>query len=75
MGAWTDEVYSPPLRRHHERVAKARRIRRGPRIWTHRLEHRILRGCDADLILWPDCSGHMTITGDLRPGQLELVPP
>jgi|SRR5271156_2121831 hypothetical protein len=22
---------------------------------THRLEHRILRGCDAELLLWPDC--------------------
>jgi hypothetical protein len=92
------------LRRHHERVAKARRIRilrsHGawvprqewpydrlgcsawePRIWrsmerlvmnepgwwthatviqparieTHRLEHRILHGCDADSLLWPDC--------------------
>jgi hypothetical protein len=82
------------LRRHHERVAKARRIRIllshgawvppqawGPKIWhsmerlvmnepgwwtratviqparikTHRLEHRILGGCDADLLLWPDC--------------------
>jgi hypothetical protein len=82
------------LRRHHERVAKARRIRIlrgygawvprhawGPKIWhsmarlvmnepgwwthatviqparikTHRLEHRILRGCDAELLLWPDC--------------------
>jgi hypothetical protein len=81
------------LRRHHERLAKARRIRIllshrawvrdacGPKIWqsmqrlvmnepgwcmhatvvqparikTHRLEQRILRGCDADLIPWPDC--------------------
>jgi hypothetical protein len=82
------------LRRHHERVAQARRIRIllshgawlprhawGPKIWhsmerhltnepgwwthatviqparikTHRLEHRILRGCDADLLTWPDC--------------------
>ena len=25
------------------------------RIKTHRLEHRILRGYDADLLLWPDC--------------------
>jgi len=82
------------LRRHHERVAKARRLRIllghgawvaphawGPKIWhsmerlvmnepgwwthatvirparikTHRFEHRILRGYDADLLLWPDC--------------------
>jgi hypothetical protein len=82
------------LRRHHERVARARRIRillsHGawvprhawrPKIWhsmarlvmnepgwwthetviqparieTHRLEHRILCACDADLLLWPDC--------------------
>jgi hypothetical protein len=82
------------LRRHHERVAKARHIRilrsHGawvrhhvwePKIWhsmrrlvmnepgwwthatvvqparikTHRLEHRILRGCDVDLLFWPDC--------------------
>jgi hypothetical protein len=88
------------LRRHHDRVAKTRRIRillsrgvcvrryewpycsaSGPKIWrrmerlimnepgwwthakvnlparieTHRLERRILRGLDADLLLWPDC--------------------
>jgi hypothetical protein len=81
------------LRRHHERVAKARRIRIllshgawvqhawAPKIWhsmerlvmnepgwwthatviqparikTHGLEHLILRGCDTDLFLWPDC--------------------
>lgn len=85
------------LRRHHQRVAKARRTqillshaacmpRDGrsawqPKIWqsmgrlvmlepgwwthatviqparteTHRLEHRVLRGCDPDLLLWPDC--------------------
>ena len=82
------------LRRHHERVANARRIRilrshgawvsrrvwepiiwrsmarlvmsepgwwthatviQPARIKTHRLEHRIVRGCDAELLLWPDC--------------------
>jgi hypothetical protein len=79
------------LRRHHERVAKARRTRIllghraphawGPKIWqsmerlvmnepgwwthatviqparikTHRFEHRIFRGYDADLLPWPDC--------------------
>jgi hypothetical protein len=25
------------------------------RIKTHRFEHRILRGYDADVLLWPDC--------------------
>jgi len=81
------------LRRHHERLQKARRIRillshgawlrhaRAPKIWqrmdrlvmnepgwwthttviqparikTHRLEHRILRDCDVEVLIWPDC--------------------
>ena len=84
----------PTLRRHHGRVAKARRIQillshgildprhaRGLKLWksmerivmnepgwcthatliqparieTHRLEHRVVRGCDPDLIPWPGC--------------------
>jgi len=28
---------------------------RPARIKTHRFEHRILRGYDADLLIWPDC--------------------
>jgi hypothetical protein len=52
-----DRYESPPW---HEQAQKrdsaALRVRRrAARIKTHRFEHRILRGYDADLLLWPDC--------------------
>lgn len=62
-GAWVPRsVWEPKIRRSMERLLMSEpgwwthaTVIQPARIKTHRPEHDIVRGCDVDLLLWPDC--------------------